>query len=88
MGLTAIAVITPAVALVKTAFGRASKSRPGTAKWTQPEPVDFLFIAIAVILANGIFQEEAYSPYGLGLLTLLGATAVSNRVSIKQPVGK
>jgi hypothetical protein len=87
MGVSAIAVITPAVALVKTAFGRAAKGRPGTARWAQPEPVDILFIAIAVILANGIFQEEAYSPYGLGLLTLLGAIAASNRVSIKQPVG-
>jgi hypothetical protein len=87
MGLSAIAVIMPAVALVKAAFGRAAESRLDPERWAQPKPLDILFIAIAVTLANGFFQEEAYSPYGLGLLTLLGAIAVSNRASIKKSAG-
>jgi hypothetical protein len=43
-----------------------------------PKPTDLLFIGIAVALANGFFQEEAYSPYALGLLTLLGGVTASN----------
>jgi hypothetical protein len=39
---------------------------------------DLLFLAVAMIVVNGIFQEEAYAPYAAGLLALLSGIAVAN----------
>jgi hypothetical protein len=50
---------------------------------------DILFAAIAVVIVNGVFQEEAYSPYALGLIaTLCGVItaqcARESRVDLRQ----
>ncbi len=86
MGAAAIVVLAPAISLVNQSFRNRSVRRPGRGPRMRmpsirPTLMDALFIGIAVTLANGVFQEEAYSPYGLGLLTLFGAIAVSNRVN-------
>ena len=47
-------------------------------------PFDIVAIAVAVCVVNGIFQEEAYSPYGLGLLLLLAGLAIDGRSGLPQ----
>jgi hypothetical protein len=37
-----------------------------------------VFIGLAVAVVNGVYQEEAYSPYALGLLMLLGGVLIAN----------
>jgi hypothetical protein len=39
---------------------------------------DILFFAIAMIMVNGIFQEEAYSPYAAGTIMLLCSVLIGN----------
>ena len=69
MGVGAIALAAAIVALLRAApFGAGGR----------PQPTDLLFIGLCISLVNGIFQEEAYSPYGAGLLCLLCGVLVSN----------
>jgi hypothetical protein len=39
---------------------------------------DMLFIAVATVMVNGVFQEEAYAPVSAALLTLICAIIVAN----------
>ena len=71
MGIGTLAVFASLVALIcKAPF------------WTMPQgkaaPTDLLFVGLWVGLLNGVFQEEAYSPYAVGLLVLFCSIAVAN----------
>lgn len=69
MGVGAIAIAAAVAALLRAApFGAGGRARP----------TDLLFIGLCISLVNGIFQEEAYSPYAAGLLCLLCGVLVSN----------
>lgn len=71
MGIGCVAVLTAVIALLRAApFGT-----PGRGKAT---PTDLLFIGLWIGLTNGVFQEEAYSPYAVGLIVLFCAVLVSN----------
>jgi hypothetical protein len=83
MGVGATAVFVPIARLLRRGLSVAAPT-PVLRTAPAPLPIDLLFIGIAVTLFNGFFQEEAYSPYALGLLTLLGGIAASNRTI--QPV--
>ena len=88
MGVAAVAVYAPLVALLRIGFGRPrsqSLRRPGA---VSPLPTDALFIGIVVTLFNGFFQEEAYSPYALGLLALLGGVAAGNVMGSQPRLGE
>lgn len=76
MGIAVVFVYLPILITVFAGFKRKIQTRNGRGIITRP--TDTLFIAIAVILANGVFQEEAYSPYALGLLMLFGGIVISN----------
>jgi hypothetical protein len=78
MGVAAAAVYAPVGRLLRQGFAESTTPRPYRRGGVMPKPIDLLFIGIAVTLVNGVFQEEAYSPYALGLLTLLGGIAASN----------
>jgi hypothetical protein len=78
MGLAALVVFAPIAAVVRKGLARPAPINWGRRDHASPRPTDVLFVGIAVTLANGFFQEEAYSPYALGLLTLLGGIAISN----------
>ena len=52
-------------------------TRNGVARMT-PRRQDVLFLAMAMVVVNGIFQEEAYAPYAAGLLALLCGIVVTN----------
>lgn len=43
-----------------------------------PRLTDLLFIGMCMGLVNGVFQEEAYSPYAVGLLALFCGVVVAN----------
>jgi len=75
MGVAAAAVYVPIIMLLRRGMAQTTWQRVRR----HPSAIDVLFIAIACILVNGFFQEEAYSPYALGILTLLGGVAVSCR---------
>lgn len=77
MGVAAAAIYLPIIWLVVAGLRRQAV-RFGRHLASRATPTDALFIGIGAMLANGFFQEEAYSPYALGLLTLLGGIAVSN----------
>ena len=71
MGIGSIAIFAALVRLLQCApFG--TSPRPGAA------PTDLLFIGLWVGLTNGVFQEEAYSPYAVGLLVLFCAILAAN----------
>lgn len=76
MGVAVVVVYLPIFITIFAGFKR--KLQIGGGRGILTRPTDTLFIAIAVILANGFFQEEAYSPYALGLLTLFGGIVISN----------
>jgi hypothetical protein len=78
MGVAAAAVYAPVAGLLRQGFAGTAAPRPSRRGGVVPRPIGLLFIGIAVALVNGVFQEEAYSPYALGLLTLLGGIAASN----------
>ena len=44
----------------------------------EPRLTDLLFIGMCMGLVNGVFQEEAYSPYAVGLLALFCGVLVAN----------
>lgn len=74
MGVAVAFVYLPIFITIFGGFKHRMRNRGGI----MTRPTDTLFIAIAVMLANGFFQEEAYSPYALGLLTLFGGIVISN----------
>jgi hypothetical protein len=43
-----------------------------------PARRDIMAFAVAMIVVNGVFQEEAYSPYAAGMIALLCACMVAN----------
>lgn len=40
---------------------------------------DIIFFGLAMVMVNGIFQEEAYAPYAAGLLILLAGVLIGNQ---------
>lgn len=71
MGIGCVAVFAALIKLLQAApFGRAPRARAA--------PTDLLFIGLWIGLLNGVFQEEAYSPYAVGLLVLFCAILVAN----------
>ena len=71
MGIGSVAVFAALLRLLQKApFG--TSPRPGAA------PTDLLFIGLWIGLTNGVFQEEAYSPYAVGLLVLFCAILAAN----------
>lgn len=44
----------------------------------RPRLTDLMFIGLCMGLVNGVFQEEAYSPYAVGLLALFCGVLVAN----------
>ncbi len=71
MGIGSVAIFAALIKLLQKApFG--TSSRPGAA------PTDLMFIGLWVGLTNGVFQEEAYSPYAVGLLVLFCAILAAN----------
>ncbi len=77
MGVGCFAIFTALIALLWAApFGTAGRGRAAS--------TDLLFIGLWIGLTNGVFQEEAYSPYAVGLLVLFCSILVANgrRVSL------
>ncbi len=71
MGVGSVVVFAALVKLLQKApFGAAPRS--GKA------PTGLLFIGLWIGLTNGVFQEEAYSPYAVGLLVLFCAILAAN----------
>lgn len=60
------------------AFVMLLRSGPFGIAWRKPAPTDILFIGFGIGLVNGVFQEEAYSPYAVGLLALFCGVLVAN----------
>jgi hypothetical protein len=52
----------------------------GELRGNQLRPVrqDIIFFAVATIMVNGVYQEEAYSPYAAGMIMLLCSCAIAN----------
>ena len=71
MGIGCVAVFAALVALLRAA-------PLGTARYGRAKSTDLLFIGLWIGLTNGVFQEEAYSPYAVGLLVLFCAILVAN----------
>lgn len=68
MGLASAAIFGVIVLLLKNA-GLHLRS---------PRRQDIVFLALATVTVNGVFQEEAYTAYACGLFTLLCAVVVAN----------
>ena len=71
MGVGSVAIFAALVKLLQKA-PIGTSPRPGAA------PTDLLFIGLWIGLTNGVFQEEAYSPYAVGLLVLFCAILTAN----------
>lgn len=71
MGIGSIAIFAALVRLLQKA-PIGTSPRPGAT------PTDLLFIGLWIGLTNGVFQEEAYSPYAVGLLVLFCAILTAN----------
>lgn len=71
MGIGCVPVFAALLALIRAAPFGAAFGRGAV-------PTDFLFIGLAICIANGVFQEEAYSPYAAGLLVLFCSVLVAN----------
>ena len=73
MGIASVAIFAVFLILLKMAdfslppYGRRIINRHG-----------LLFISLASVAANGIFQEEAYAPTAAGLFTMLCAIIIAN----------
>ena len=73
MGLASVAIFAVFVILLKMAdfdlppYGRRIINRHG-----------LMFIVLATVAANGVFQEEAYAPTAAGLFTMLCAIIIAN----------
>jgi hypothetical protein len=73
MGIAAAAVFAVIMMLLKKLpFGVF------TSRGVLPKRSDLLFIVLAAVAINGIFQEEAYSPYAVGLMALFCGILVTN----------
>jgi energy-coupling factor transporter transmembrane protein EcfT len=73
MGIASFAVLAVPIVLLRMApFGTTWRRR------LKPRRADMIFIVLGCIAVNGVFQEEAYSPYAAGLYTLLAAVLVAN----------
>lgn len=71
MGIGCVVIFAALIKLLQAApFGKAH--RAGAA------PTDLLFIGLWIGLLNGVFQEEAYSPYAVGLLVLFCSVLAAN----------
>ena len=69
MGVGAAAIAAAIVMLFRAApFGASGR----------PQATEIVFIGLGVALVNGVFQEEAYSPYAAGLLCLLCGVLAAN----------
>jgi hypothetical protein len=44
----------------------------------RPLRQDILFFGVATVMVNGVFQEEAYSPYAAGTVMLLCSCIIAN----------
>lgn len=74
-------------AIIAVFWGVLGAARPiGARAKALPRPSDALFIAVAMTIVNGLFQEEAYSPYALGIAMLLAGVAVSNNHAAPAPM--
>ena len=70
IGIGCVAMVVAIIALLRAgSFGVA---------WRKPKLTDLLFIGLCMGLVNGVFQEEAYSPYAVGLLALFCGVLVAN----------
>lgn len=70
MGVGCAAMIAAILALLRAgSFGAA---------WRKPKLTDLLFISLCMGLVNGVFQEEAYSPYAVGLIALFCGVLAAN----------
>ncbi|HJS83962.1 MAG TPA: hypothetical protein VJ779_00700 [Acetobacteraceae bacterium] len=90
MGLASIAVFAMFVALLRAAPIGLAVIRNGRARMTTRRQ-DVLFLAMAMVVVNGIFQEEAYAPYAAGLLALLCGIVIANGTRpslIRSPVSR
>jgi hypothetical protein len=45
----------------------------------RPQRSDIVFLGLAMIAVNGVFQEEAFAPYAAGLLMLLTGVLIGNQ---------
>lgn len=71
MGIGCVVVFAALIKLLQAApFGRTPQA--GAA------PTGLLFIGLWIGLLNGVFQEEAYSPYAVGLLVLFCGILAAN----------
>ena len=70
MGVGCAAIVAAIVVLLRSGpFGIA---------WRKPNPTDLIFVGLCMGLVNGVFQEEAYSPYAVGLLAMFCGVLVAN----------
>jgi asparagine N-glycosylation enzyme membrane subunit Stt3 len=55
----------------------------------KPQGRDVWFLALATVMVNGVFQEEAYAPTAAGLIALLCAVVLINEqrqaISLTRP---
>jgi hypothetical protein len=65
------------VALI-VAMGAVLRAAGFHVRGRKPQRTDLLFIGLCVALLNGVFQEEAYSPYAAGLVALFCGVLVAN----------
>ena len=70
MGIGYAAIIAAIVTLLR--------SGPFGIKARRPRATDIMFIGFGIGLVNGVFQEEAYSPYAVGLIALFCGVLVAN----------
>jgi len=68
MGIGALAIF--------AVFGSLLKAAPFLKR--KPQGHDLWFLALATVLVNGVFQEEAYAPTAAGLISLICAVVVMN----------
>ncbi len=71
MGIGCVAVFAALIRLLQ-------KAPFGTAPLAGAAPTDLMFIGLWIGLVNGVFQEEAYSPYAVGLLVLFCGILAAN----------
>jgi len=77
MGIGGLAILAVFIVLLQPAsFGKEVIQRTG--KVIIPQRQDMLFLAVATVMVNGVFQEEAYAPTGAALLALLCAVIIIN----------
>jgi hypothetical protein len=78
VGVAAMAVFWPILVLLRGVYSRITQRARLLGNHMALFRSDLLFASIVVTLVNGLFQEEAYSPYALGLLTIFGGVLAGN----------